>query len=57
MKRPDRSESLADYLSKHVFAGKSGKREAPQQACMDGLQSYMTAYRNGLAAERAAAAN
>ena len=55
MNRENRGESFADYLNQHVFAGKTGKREAPRQSDLEGLQTYMTAYRQGLAAERAAA--
>ena len=55
MTREDRSLSLADYLQTQVFAGKSGASVSPVQADVDGLETYMTAYRKGLAAERAAA--
>lgn len=56
MKRPQLSESFADYLKNRVFAGKTGKAKAPKQTDIDGMNTYMAAYRYGLAAERAAAA-
>ena len=56
MKRPQLSESLADYLKNRVFAGMTGKAQAPTQTDIEGMNTYMAAYRYGLAAERAAAA-
>ena len=53
--RENRSESLPEYLSKHVFAGMNGVTVSPKQADTDGIRAYMQAYEKGLAAERAAA--
>lgn len=55
MTREDRSQSLADFLQNRVFAGKTGVSVSPRKEDIDGLEKYMTAYRKGLAAERAAA--
>ena len=55
MARDDRSETLPRYLSDRVFAEMNGTRVSPMQSDMDGISAYMTAFRKGLPAERAAA--
>lgn len=52
--RADRSESLSAFLNGKVFAGMNGKTVSPRQDDMDGMASYMLAYQDILAAERAA---
>ena len=52
--RDDRSETLSDYLNRHVFAGMAGRTVSPQQSDTDGIRTYMKHYTAGLAAERAA---
>ena len=53
--RENRAETLAEYLNAHVFAGMQGVRVSPKQTDTEGLRAYMTAYKNCLAAEKAAA--
>lgn len=48
-------EDLATYLSKHVFAGATGSTLAPEAEDVAGFERYLTAYREGLAAEKAVA--
>ena len=55
MARGDRAETLADFLSGRVFKGMEGRTVSPLKADIDGMNSYMKLYREGLAAERAAA--
>lgn len=54
MVRKERSESLSDYLNTKVFAAMNGSRVSPIQTDVDGLNAYMSAYRDGLSVERAA---
>ena len=56
MSREIREESFSDYLSRQVFAGMQGVTVSPDQKDIEGMRTYMQAYRKGLAAERAAAA-
>ena len=56
MSREIREESFSDYLSRQVFAGMQGVTVSPEQKDIEGMRTYMQAYRKGLAAERAAAA-
>ena len=57
MTRTDRSESLTAFLADKVFADMDGSTVSPDAEDVKGLENYMTAYRNGLAAEKAASAN
>lgn len=50
-------ESLADYLDNRVFAGNKGVEIAPAPEDVAGFETYIEAYRNGLAIEQAAVAN
>jgi len=52
--REDKSESLADYLNRNVFAGMSGTSMDPFGEDAEGFAEYMKAYRAGLAVEQAA---
>lgn len=47
-------ESLESYLNIHVFADTKGTTLSPQQADVDGFNTYITAYKNLLAVERTA---
>jgi len=47
-------ESLEDYLNAHVFAGVSGSTLAPEQADVDGFNSYIKQYKALLEVERTA---
>lgn len=57
MTRTDRSESLTAFLADKVFADMDGSTVSPDAEDVKGLENYMTAYRNGLEAEKAASAN
>ena len=57
MKRADRSETLSEFLERRVFSGMEGKTVSPAESDTEGIQTYMNAYTNGLAAERAAVSN
>ena len=50
-------ESLEAYLNREVFASAKSVTMAPEQADVDGFNAYLTQYKNGLAAERAAVAS
>lgn len=52
--REDKSESLAQYLDKHVFAGLSGECMQPSESDAEGFRKFIEKYKAGLAAERAA---
>ena len=54
MVREDRSEDLKGFLNAHVFAGAEGSTVSPEAADIEGIETYMKAYKAGLAAERAA---
>ena len=54
MARPERGQSLSDYLDRHVFAGMKGETVSPKKSDKEGINIYMQAYRKGLSAERAA---
>ena len=56
MSRDDRSETLAQYLSAHVFAGMQGSTVSPAPQDTEGIRTYMKRYLKWLPAERAAAA-
>ncbi len=47
-------ESLEDYLSAKVFAGKEGLTVSPDQNDLDSFTLFMRRYKNGLTIERAA---
>lgn len=55
MARENKQETLAQFLNDRVFAGQEGSTVSPTQQDIDGINAYMTLYRAGLAAERAAA--
>ena len=52
--RADRSMTLPQYLSQKVFAGLQGETVSPKQEDIDGFNTFMQAYLQGLSAERAA---
>ena len=47
-------ETLEDYLNAHVFADAKGTTLAPDQADVDGFNSYITSYKALLDVERKA---
>lgn len=47
-------ETLEEYLSNKVFAGKNGMTIDPDQSDVDGFAAFMTRYKKGLVIERAA---
>ena len=47
-------EGLEDYLDKKVFAGETGMVMQPDAADVAGFDAYITAYKETLAAEKAA---
>ncbi|MCM1086559.1 MAG: FGGY-family carbohydrate kinase [Muribaculaceae bacterium] len=47
-------ETLADFLSKKVFAGQEGSKEEPRKEDVEGFDKFMERYTKGLAIERAA---
>ena len=53
----DKNESLADYLDTHVFAGNKGVEIAPTAEEVAGFDTYIEAYKAGLAIEQAAVEN
>ena len=53
----DKNESLADYLDSHVFAGNKGVEIAPTAEEVAGFDTYIEAYKAGLAIEQAAVEN
>ena len=57
MKREERTETLSAFLSRRVFSGMTEHTVSPAPTDADGIQTYMTAYTKGLAAERAAVRN
>ena len=50
-------ETLEDYLTKKVFAGKIGTKIDPDQRDVEGFNEFMKRYTKGLAIERAAVDN
>ena len=50
-------ESLADYLDHHVFAGNKGVELTPTAEEVAGFDTYIEAYKAGLAIEQTAVAN
>ena len=53
----DKNESLADYLDTNVFAGNKGVEIAPTAEEVAGFDTYIEAYKAGLAIEQAAVEN
>jgi sugar (pentulose or hexulose) kinase len=51
------NETLEEYLSKKVFAGKMGTKIAPDPKDVEGFEMFMKRYKKGLAIERAAVLN
>jgi sugar (pentulose or hexulose) kinase len=51
------NETLDDYLTKKVFAGKMGTKINPDAKDVEGFNQFMTRYAKGLAIERAAVDN
>lgn len=47
--------SLNEFLNEHVFAGAENSSVSPDREIAAGLEKYMSAYKSGLDAERAAA--
>ena len=54
MGRADKVQTLRSFLNDRVFAGMKGSTVSPVQSDIDGINAYMTLYRKGLEAERAA---
>jgi sugar (pentulose or hexulose) kinase len=54
MLRKNEDETLEDYLSKRVFADKTGVRMEPDKKDVEGFEQFMKLYKAGLAIERAA---
>lgn len=54
MARPDKAETLGDFLDQRVFKGQNGVTVSPTQADIDGMNAYMKLYKAGIAAEAAA---
>ncbi len=50
-------KTLEDYLDEKVFSGTASITEAPEQADIDGFNSYMVKYNQMLAAQKAAVEN
>lgn len=51
----NKGETLEDYLDKYVFAANESHIENPDEKDVEGFKKYMVNYKNGLAAEIAAA--
>ena len=54
MANKTQGETLEDYLNAHVFANTAGTTIAPQQADVDGFNTYMEQYKRLLEVERKA---
>lgn len=54
MANKEEKESLEDYLNAKVFAGTKGTTLAPEQADVDGFNTYIAQYKKLLAVERKA---
>lgn len=52
--RADKSETLAQYLDRHVFVGMEGECMKPDEADAAGFEEYINQYKTALKAERAA---
>ena len=54
MKNKAAGESLAAYLSDHIFAGETGETMQPDEPDVKGFDTFLARYTEGLAIERAA---
>ena len=54
MKNKAAGESLAAYLSDHIFAGETGETMQPDETDVKGFDTFLARYTEGLAIERAA---
>ena len=54
MLKKDESETLEEYLENRVFADQKNETLQPQEKDVKGFRSFLRAYQNGLAVERAA---
>ena len=54
MKNKGAEETLAAYLSDHVFAGEKGETIRPDESDVKGFDTFLARYTEGLAIERAA---
>ena len=54
MANKDENETLEEYLNAHVFADAKGTTLAPEQADVDGFNTYIAQYKNLLKVERTA---
>lgn len=54
MLHKENGEALADFLTKKVFAGQAGSKEAPVKEDVEGFDKFMERYAKGLGIERAA---
>ncbi|OPJ64423.1 xylulokinase [Clostridium oryzae] len=57
MLNKDENETLDDYLSNKIFAGKVGTKVEPDAKDVKGFDEFMKRYSNGLAIERSAVNN
>lgn len=54
MQHKEEGQTLEDYLNRKVFAGKMGTTMDPDPKDVEGFETFMKRYRNGLAIEQAA---
>ncbi len=54
MRQREEGETLADYLSRHVFADAQSVTVEPQPSDVAGFEVFMERYAKGLAIEKAA---
>ena len=54
MTRVDKSQSLKDFLAEKVFKGAEGSTVSPDERDAAGVAAFMSAYKAGIAAEKAA---
>ena len=54
MKNKEEAETLPEYLNDKIFHGEEGSAMQPDEADVEGFETFMKDYRNGLAIERAA---
>lgn len=57
MLQKESGEPLDDYLQNKVFAGQTGEEMQPDQADVDGFDTFIERYKKGLSIERAAVEN
>ena len=57
MVQKENGETLDDYLQNKVFAGQAGEEMQPDQADVEGFDTFIERYKKGLSIERAAVEN